>query len=176
MARHNQFRARNQHLNLTDLWDQACMGLRGTGGDAELINETITGFNPALGSTPSEINNTGRIINWYSTPFTLEIVSVTGTDAQPLQVSYINGNGDLIESIVTLTGTTPVAIPDVQLFLLAPVPADIFPWLCISFSVRWCITHQPFAVRYRPFVLLASHRQRIRQLLLLTHACNSKVN
>lgn len=119
MARHNQFRARNQHLNLTDLWDQACMGLRGTGGDAEIINETVTGFNPALGSAPNEINNTGRIINWYSTPFTLEVVSVTGTDTQPLQVSYINGNGDLVESIVTLTGTTPVAIADVQVFLFA---------------------------------------------------------
>lgn len=113
--RHNQFRAHNTIRSLTELWDQAVMGLRGD----EVVAETIAGFIPDLQNSTNEINQQGQVINLPTAPITVEFVSDNVADVQPLQVEYIDGDGERFETVINLTGTTPVAIPNVFRLLFA---------------------------------------------------------
>lgn len=94
---------------MSELWDQSVLDLRGE----NVISETIAGFIDDLSNSTKEVNQQGQTLNWYETPFTLEVVSDNAADVQPLQLEYINGDGDRVEALVMLTGTTPVQVPNV---------------------------------------------------------------
>ena len=112
--RHNQFRSSNSIRNLVELWDQATLGLRD-----DVIAETIDGFIADLQNSTVEVNQQQQTLNLPATPITVEFVSSNVADVQPLQVEYIDINGDFVTSIVTLTGTTPVQLPNVFRMLFA---------------------------------------------------------
>lgn len=112
--RHNQFRSSNSVRNLGEVWDQSTLGLRD-----DVVAETIDGFITDLQNSTVEINQQQQTLNLPTAPITVEFISDNAADVQPLQVGYINGDGDLVNSIVTLDGTTPVQLPNVFRMLFA---------------------------------------------------------